>query len=105
KVALAEAEWLGNVRELENALARGWAMALSEGAAMIEARHVFPDQAEASPGEDETYDRALRRFQRTYLSEALGRYGWNVSETARRTGLARSHLNDLIKAYGLTRGK
>ena len=31
--------------------------------------------------------------------------GWNVSETARRVGLARSHLNDLIKAHGLSRGR
>ena len=104
KIALAEAPWPGNVRELENALARGWAVALSQGAPAIEPAHLFPDRP-GDPGEAETYDQALRRFQRTFLSEALASHGWNVSETARRVGLARSHLNDLIKAYGLVRGK
>jgi DNA-binding NtrC family response regulator len=47
----------------------------------------------------------MRRFQSRFLREALEKTGWNVSETARRAGMARSHLNDLIKAHGLTRGK
>jgi len=109
KIALAEGAWPGNVRELENALSRGWATALSAGATTIEPHHVFPERAgdggAGEGGDGETYDQALRRFQRTFLSEALGRHGWNVSETARRVGLARSHLNDLIRAHGLVRGK
>ena len=105
KIALSEGAWPGNVRELENALSRGWAVALSEGAAVIEAQHVFPERAGEGGGEVETYDEALRRFQKAFLGEALGRHGWNVSETARRVGLARSHLNDLIRVHGLSRGK
>lgn len=104
RIALAEAPWPGNVRELENALSRGWAVALSQGAQVIEPGHLFADRAGES-ADAETYEQALRRFQRTYLGEALARHGWNVSETARRIGLARSHLNDLIKAYGLVRGR
>ena len=45
RLALAESEWPGNVRQLENAVQRGWAVALSEGAAAIEPRHLFPDEA------------------------------------------------------------
>ena len=105
KIALSEAAWPGNVRELENALARGWAVALSEGAAVIEPQHVFPERAAEAGGGVETYDEALRRFQRAFLGEALGRHGWNVSETARRIGVARSHLNDLIRVHGLARAK
>jgi DNA-binding NtrC family response regulator len=45
----------------------------------------------------------MRRYQARFLEEALRESGWNVSETARRIGLARSHLNDLIKAHGLAR--
>jgi DNA-binding NtrC family response regulator len=103
RVALAEGAWPGNVRQLENVLQRGWAVALSEGAAAIEARHVFPERAAESEGEPATYEDALRRFQARFLKEALEQGGWNVSETARRIGLARSHLNDLIKAHGLAR--
>ncbi len=106
KIALAEGEWPGNVRQLENTLQRGWAVALAAGASAIEPAHLFPDRAPPSgEGEPETYEDALRRFQGRFLKEALERSGWNVSETARRIGLARSHLNDLIKAHGLARAK
>ncbi len=108
RVALEEAEWPGNVRELENALARGWATALSEQAPAIEARHVFPDLARpAIAGEEGSigYQDATRRFQGRYLREALEATGWNVSETARRVGVARSHLHDLLRAHGISRAR
>ena len=34
---------------------------------------------------------------------ALEQHDWNVSETARRIGLARSHLNELIRVHGIAR--
>jgi DNA-binding NtrC family response regulator len=108
KLALAESEWPGNVRQLENAVQRGWAVALSEGASTIEPRHLFPEKAQAGAGdadEPKTYEDAMRRFQGRFLRESLEESSWNVSETARRIGLARSHLNDLIKAHGLVRGR
>ncbi len=104
RVALGESEWPGNVRQLENALQRGWAVAMSEGAHAIEPRHLFPERpATAVPEGEETYEDATRRFQSSFLESALSRHGWNVSETARRISVARSHLNDLIRAHGLTR--
>jgi DNA-binding NtrC family response regulator len=106
RLALGESEWPGNVRQLENAVQRGWAVALSEGAGTIEPRHIFPERAGAEPDEASgTYEDAMRRYQGRFLREALEQSGWNVSETARRIGLARSHLNDLIKAHGLARAK
>jgi DNA-binding NtrC family response regulator len=106
RLALAESEWPGNVRQLENVVQRGWAVALSEGASVIEPRHLFADKAAAGePDEPKTYEDAMRRFQGRFLREALEQGGWNVSETARRIGLARSHLNDLIKAHGLARAR
>ena len=107
RLALGESEWPGNVRQLENVIQRGWAVALSESAAAIEPRHLFPEKAagaepDAAPA---TYEDAMRRYQGRFLREALEQCGWNVSETARRVGLARSHLNDLIKAHGLSRGR
>jgi Nif-specific regulatory protein len=104
KVALAESEWPGNVRQLENALQRGWAVALSEGSPAIEPHHIFSERpAPTGQDSDETYEDATRRFQRSFLEQALARHGWNVTETARRISMARSHLNDLIRAHGLTR--
>ncbi|HQP39345.1 MAG TPA: sigma 54-interacting transcriptional regulator, partial [Polyangiaceae bacterium] len=104
-VALEESEWPGNVRQLENILQRGWAVAVSQSAACIEPAHLFPNAPGAPAGEkpEESYDAALRSFQRRFLASALEEHGWNVSETARRIGLARSHLNELIRAHGLSR--
>ncbi|HVY49190.1 MAG TPA: sigma 54-interacting transcriptional regulator, partial [Minicystis sp.] len=106
RVALAEGEWPGNVRQLGNVVERGWAVALSEGAAAIEPRHLFPERAAADDDagpEPESYEDAMRRFKLRFIREALERCSWNVSETARRIGVARSHLNDLIKLHGLAR--
>lgn len=106
RIALAEAEWPGNVRQLENTLSRAWALALSEEAMAIEPKHVFPDRPsrdEPAAAEALSYQEATRRFQERFVREALEASGWNVSETARRIGVARSHLNDLIRAFGLAR--
>jgi len=107
RLSLGEGEWPGNVRQLENVLQRGWAVALSEGAAAIEPRHLFPEKlaADGATPPDATYEDAMRGYQGRFLREALEASAWNVSETARRIGLARSHLNELIKAHGLTRAR
>jgi len=101
RTALAHAEWPGNIRQLSNMLSRGWAVALSEGAGTIQAAHIFP--AHHSEPEKPTYQEAGRQFQMRFLREALEEEAWNVSRTARRLDLSRSHLNDLIRAHGLRR--
>jgi Nif-specific regulatory protein len=102
-LALEEAEWPGNVRQLENTLQRGWAVALSENAEAIEAAHLFPGRPKSAGAAELSYQDATRAFQSRYLRDALSATDWNVSETARRIGVARSHLNDLMRAHGLTR--
>jgi Nif-specific regulatory protein len=103
RLALVEAEWPGNVRQLENAVQRGWATAAAEGATTIEARHLFADAAAVPEPEQPTYQEAVRSFQARFLREALEASGWNVTETARRLELSRSHLNDLVRTLGLAR--
>ena len=104
--AMTSAEWPGNVRELVNTLERAAVMAAGDASPTIEPAHVFPDraapEADELPG-DLTFQEATRRFQRTLIADALADTGWNVSETARRLGLARSYLYDLINAHGLQR--
>lgn len=104
---LEETDWPGNVRQLENTIARGWARALAEGAPAIEPHHLFTDRAPPSGQPDErlTFQEATRRYQGKLVEETLAACEWNVSEAARRLDLSRSHLNDLIKAFGLVRRK
>jgi Nif-specific regulatory protein len=104
--ALEEADWPGNVRQLDNVVSRGWASALAEPSRVVEPRHLFGSAKRASlPGEDEPlgYQEATRRFQGELVATTLESCAWNVSLAARRLGLSRSHLNDLIRAHGLAR--
>jgi Nif-specific regulatory protein len=111
KRALAEAEWPGNVRQLENVVARGWANALADGSFAIEPHHLFgralSEGQPARPPESEDapidFHARTRQFQAELVERALTQADWNVSETARRLSLSRSRLNELIRSFGLTR--
>src|SRR5262249_861525 len=98
------AEWPGNIRQLENALEAAVIRAAGEHAKQVERAHLFPESAGGVPaaqGQAVTFQEATRRFQLKFLREALEAHGWNVVETARRLDLARSHVYNLIRAFGL----
>ena len=76
-----------------------------DGMLQIERRHVFPD-AEAGEHQKDaplTFQSATRRFQEQLLRKALADTGWNITETASRLDLARSHVHNLVRAFGLER--
>jgi Nif-specific regulatory protein len=104
--ALENAEWPGHVRQLGHTVEAALIRAAAEAASRIERRHVFPERASAGSDEEAplSYQDQTRRFQASLLRDALDETGWNVSETARRIDLARSHVNKLIGAFGLKRG-
>ncbi|MEO8606091.1 MAG: sigma 54-interacting transcriptional regulator [bacterium] len=103
--ALESAAWPGNVRELDYAIQAAAIRAAGEGVAQIETRHLFPDSAHTtSEPADLTFQEATRQFQSQMLRRTLQDTDWNVVETARRLDLARSHVYNLIKVFGLARG-
>ena len=61
------------------------------------------DKAVEAAAEDRTFHGATRTFQIDLLRRSLDDTGWNVSATARLLDLSRSHLNELIRAFGLKR--
>ena len=70
----------------------------------IEPRHLFPAAARPSDAAGELNFRdATRWFQRELLERTLRESEWNVAEVARRLGLARSHVYNLIRAFELGR--
>jgi len=94
----------GNVRQLEHAVEAAVIRAAGERARQVERSHLFPESAGAPGADDEaTFQEATRRFQARFLQGALEANGWNVLETARRLDLARSHVYNLIRAFGLER--
>jgi transcriptional regulator with GAF, ATPase, and Fis domain len=103
--ALDAAEWPGNVRQLAHAIEAAVIRAAGEGARRVERRHVFPEAATDAIDKDEplTFQEATRRFQRELVLGTLAETSWNVAEAARRLDLARSHVYNLIRAFGLER--
>lgn len=103
--AAEAAEWPGNVRQLAHAVEAAVIRAASDRSMQVERAHLFPDESEPSAESDQplTFQEATRRFQTQLLRDALGETGWHIMETARRLDLARSHIYNLIRAFGLER--
>ncbi|HEY6002353.1 MAG TPA: sigma-54 dependent transcriptional regulator [Anaeromyxobacter sp.] len=104
--ALRRAEWPGNVRQLENAVAR--IVAMSGGGELgVEAFAGAPAGSAAEPDAEPPPEGALTlreqvdAFERNLVAQALSRTGGNQSEAARRLGMSRSALIDRLKKYGL----
>ena len=101
-------EWPGHVRELAHAVEAAVIRAAGEHAAQVERSHLFPDGHPLSASgaiDNVTFQAATRVFQTDFLRQALEDNGWNVVETAKRLDLARSHVYNLIRAFGLERDK
>jgi len=105
--AVAAAEWPGNVRQLAHAIEAAVIRAAGEGAQMLEHQHVFPNTETAmnTAQTSQTFQEATRHFQRDLLQRTLEETGWNVTEAARRLDLARSHVYNLIRAFGFQRAR
>jgi Nif-specific regulatory protein len=105
--ALEAAQWPGNVRQLANVVEAAVIRAAGEHADQIEPHHLFPDRppGTTAEGQQVSFQQATREFQAAFVREALERYEWNVQETARRLDMSRSHLYNLVQAFGLGRPK
>jgi Nif-specific regulatory protein len=103
--AAQAAEWPGNIRQLENAVERAVVHCAGQQRVVIERGDLFPDSPTTSSSDptDMTFQAATRRFQQTLIERVLNETNWNVAETAERLDLARSHIYNLIRAFGLTR--
>ena len=103
--AVEAAAWPGNVRQLAHAIEAAAIRAAGEGAEQIAPHHVLPASARASAAADGalSFQEATRRFQAELLRKVLDEASWNVSEAARRLDLTRSHVYNLIRAFGFTR--
>ncbi len=101
---IASADWPGNVRQLANAMEAAALRATADGFSRIEPHHVFPEQTpQPFAGLGPSLQDATRKFQAQYVAEALTAHDWNVMETARHLGVARSYLYTMIRGFGLTR--
>jgi DNA-binding NtrC family response regulator len=108
--AMSARSWPGNVRKLENAIAR--IMALVEPHQALDAASIekLPSNDDAPVPEAATaieLDAAgplreqVAAFERTVLVKSLAATGQNQSEAARRLGISRMTLIEKMKRAGL----
>lgn len=103
---LATHHWPGNVRELRNVVER--LMIMSPGALITEKdvpasirRAKAVEKKAGDMFEFETFKDAKAHFEREFILHKLAESDGNISQTAERIGLERSHLHRKMKALGL----
>jgi Nif-specific regulatory protein len=101
------AEWPGNVRQLAHAVEAAVIRAAGKGSPSVEREHLFPAQSRAlSERRDAlTFQQATRQFQEQLLRDTLRETEWNVSQTAEKLDVARSHVYSLIRSFGLQKSE
>jgi two-component system response regulator AtoC len=105
---MVSAAWPGNVRQLENAVAR--MVALGEGPHLSRDDTASSEAASRVEPPSRSSDEALtlreqvEALERGVVSRTLATVGGNQSEAARRLGLSRGALIDRMRKYGLLRG-
>jgi DNA-binding NtrC family response regulator len=101
---LEQQSWPGNVRQLENTIARCIALATTKlvGLEALNAPLDAGDAGEASAA-GPSFREQVEAFERNLIAHAMRSSGGNQSETARRLQLNRATLYDKLKKYGLTK--
>src|SRR5438034_8033577 len=98
-------EWPGNVRELRNMVERLVIMAPRD---VIGPEDLPPPLRTREGGtvdeaqKDKTLKEAREAFERAYSLGELRAHEWNMTRTAERLGIERSHLYRKLKSYGIT---
>ncbi|MEK7386510.1 MAG: sigma-54 dependent transcriptional regulator [candidate division NC10 bacterium] len=98
-------DWPGNVRELRNMVERLVIMAPGDVIAADDLPPPLrPKDAASTAGEprERSLKEARDNFERAYILAELRAQDWNMTRTAERLGIERSHLYRKIKAYGIT---
>ncbi len=112
-IHLKSHSWPGNVRELDNVVIRSMVAARGE---YVTIEDLPADLHLGTPGGEDALpvdyqdflsakrkfkDRFVKELERNYLLERLRENGWNISQTARTSGMDRRLLHARLKALGL----
>jgi two-component system nitrogen regulation response regulator NtrX len=97
-------DWPGNVRELRNMVERLVIMAPRD---VIGPDDLPPplrrkDLVTEAAEKERSLKEARDSFERAYILAELRAHDWNMTRTAERLGIERSHLYRKIKTYGIT---
>jgi two-component system nitrogen regulation response regulator NtrX len=98
-------DWPGNVRELRNMVERLVIMAPGDVIGPedlpppLRPRETVPGAED--PQRDKTLKEAREAFERAFIVAELRAQDWNMTRTAERLGIERSHLYRKLKAYNI----
>jgi Nif-specific regulatory protein len=99
--AAENADWPGNIRQLANVVQSATIRAAAEDSLVVEVRHLFPELPTDIEESSQLFHESTRRHQKKLLLGVLDATQWNISETAKRLGLTRPHIYNLIQAFEL----
>jgi two-component system response regulator HydG len=105
--ALLRYSFPGNVRELQNLIHRAVVLAggKSIGAADLAIEHPSPRKTtgigDGAASFHEAKAQAIEQFERTFLSEVLGRSDGVISRAAREAGLSERNFHVKLRRYGI----
>jgi two-component system nitrogen regulation response regulator NtrX len=97
-------DWPGNIRELRNMVERLVIMTAGDviGPDDLPAPLRPKDAAALGADAQRSLKDARDGFERAYILAELRAHDWNMTRTAERLGIERSHLYRKIKTYGIT---
>ena len=99
-------DWPGNVRELRNMVERLVIMAPRDVIGPEDLPPPLRTREEAEAGDGPQRDRKLKdardAFERAYILGELRAHEWNMTRTAEKLGIERSHLYRKLKTYGIS---
>src|SRR2546429_81588 len=98
--------WPGNIRELENIMARMTVVCDSEIIEEADLPFDFALSASAEPEAEsgQSLEAALLAFEKSFLRKALKRNQWNRKRTAELLQIGYSTLKAKLKSYGIVAG-
>jgi two-component system, NtrC family, nitrogen regulation response regulator NtrX len=99
-------DWPGNVRELRNMVERLVIMTpgdvIGPDALPAPLRPRDPTPAGEDTPQEKTLKEAREAFERAYILAELRAHEWNMTRTAEKLGIERSHLYRKLKIYSIT---
>jgi DNA-binding NtrC family response regulator len=102
-------DWPGNIRELENVVEQLVVLATNK----IILVETLPQSLKKSYYSDDKIvevenlalarSKILSNFEKHFITNALLKHSWNISQTAQIIGVSREGLHRMIKKYGITK--
>ena len=104
--ALEKHTWEGNVRELENLIEL---LVVTTQDGMISKSNLPKKILDSTANQTTNFNsnhselkKALKHFEKQFISKYLNENDWNISKTAKMIGISRSSLHIKIKELGIT---